>query len=157
MPVVSCFAGKDMSNGKVLNERMSSDVQQTDMLGHVPGSGTLLKPAEQNLRTHPHMQLPQVMHPTTHMLHKQHADPVLNPALSTYLNNPHYSLVSLDSALPGTPFDHSSNGFNPQQPFVMPAVARDQYDPQNTYLTAGIPYQQQMFYPRPPGAYYYYP
>jgi hypothetical protein len=157
-----------MTNGPVshknMNERIPSNAPApSDMLGHVPGSGTLLNhmQMEQNVRVSTHTPFTQVLPPNTQMLQKQHADASLNPVLlPAYLNNTHHSLLSLDPSLAGPPphshLEQHMNGLHPQQQFIMPTVPGDQYDPQNSYVTSGVPYQQQMFY-RPTGGYYYYP
>lgn len=160
-----------MTNGpaahKTVNDRVTSSVPTPDILGQVQGSGALLNRMQMDpsSRVPPHTSFAPVLPTTPQMLQKQHAETTMNPMLLSYLTNPSvphpHSLLSIDPGLPG-PSAHAHleqhmNGLPPQQQFMLPPpVHNDQYDPQNSYIGA-VPYQQQMFYPRPPGHYYYYP
>ena len=95
------------------------------------------------------------------MMQKQQTE-AINPILFPYLTNTptHHSLLSLDPG--GIParsphMEQPINGLPPaQQQYMMPVVHNDQYDQQNSYMGT-VPYQQQLFYTRAPGPYFYYP
>ena len=160
-----------MTNGPVphnisVSEHSSSGVPTPDVLGRLQGSGTLLNHMhiDPNSRVPTQTSFAPVMPTAPQVLQKQPTETALNPMMFPYPTNssavPHpHSLLSLDPGVPAPTqpgrLEQPMNGLPPQQQFMLPTVHNDQYDPQNSYIGA-VPYQQQVFYPRPPGAYYFY-
>ena len=156
-----------MSNGAVshnptVNDRVASGIPTSNVLNQ--GSVTLLNHMQMdpNPRVPVHNSFAPVLPTSPQVLQKPPTDAAMNPMLLSYLTStsvPHpHSLLSLDPGIPPPQHGHleqSMNGLHPQQQFMLPTVHTDQYDPQNSYM--GVPYQQQIFYPRAPGPYYFYP